>query len=78
MKTPMPKRITVLLDDEVYAALLARGGSERKISHALNQLVRQALDQPAVAVQQEALERVAFLQRELDRLKSDLTQQQEH
>lgn len=41
----MQKRITLLLDDDLYHALLERAGSERKISETLNPMLRLGLAQ---------------------------------
>jgi hypothetical protein len=68
----MPKRITIRLDDDVYAALLHRAGSERKISETLNPIIRIGLQsQPSP----EVLARIAELRAELTRLEAQVTGQ---
>lgn len=76
----MAKRITVLLDDEVYAALLARAGSTHKISQAMNPLLRSALDlQDAEqrSVRELVMFRIAELERELAELKAQFGRQED-
>jgi hypothetical protein len=40
----MARRATLIIEDDVYDYLLARAGSPRKLSEALNPLVRSAID----------------------------------
>lgn len=68
----MSKRITVLLDDDLYAILLERAGSTHKISHALNPLLRVALTDSDVIERARARERLSALEGELATLRDRL------
>jgi hypothetical protein len=66
------QRVTILLEDDVYAAALARAGSPRRLSDALNTLCRAGLAGEALATSPVALllEQVAALTAETARLAS--------
>jgi hypothetical protein len=72
MEIPMPKRITIRLDDDVYEELLRRAGSERKISETLNPIIRIGLQSPPSP---EILARIGELRVELTRLEAQVTGQ---
>jgi len=44
----MPKRLTILLEDDLYHQLLTRAGGPRKISAYLNSVLRGRLDSPSL------------------------------
>jgi hypothetical protein len=79
METLMPKRITVLLEDDLYDTLLARAGSTHKISQSLNPLLRKALAQEEAAQateQNTILTRINTLEQELAQLKAEVRKQE--
>lgn len=63
----MPKQVGVTFEDDLYEELKRRAGGERKISRYLNPLLRTVFAQPDT----DLAVRVAALERELERLKTE-------
>jgi hypothetical protein len=71
----MARRVNVALDDDLYDALLARGGGERKVSGVVNDLIRKGLATEAAPPdpQAELTRQVAALAAEVARLVAVVT-----